>query len=353
MGSMAELKSISRREFLLRTGACTAAGALALSGGAGCSMLASPKADGRFRGGRFKAPIAIATWDHGRNAVEEGYRLLKAGGEPLDAVERGINLVELDPEENSVGVGGLPNEEGVVQLDAAIMEGQTLRCGSVLALETVDRPISVARRVMERTRHVQLVGDGARRFAIAQGFKAGDLLTPKSRADWESWRRSPERRVPGQVEGAAVKSAASDNTHDTIGMVVLDTSGRMAAGCSTSGLAWKMPGRVGDSPIIGAGLYCDRRAGGAAATGIGEEVLRVCGSHLIVEAMRGGEAPQAAVEAALRRIVDNDPANLQRQVAFIALSPRGEVGAGAIQAGFQLSLHSADFSFLLDTWSIV
>lgn len=336
-----EPAGLSRRRFLERAGLALIGGV----GGAGCVSL--PRQEGRFRGDAFAAPVAVATWKHGLPAVKEAASVLASGGTPLDAVERGINTAEVDPEVSSVGVGGLPNAEGVVQLDAAIMDGAGLRCGSVLALEEIATPISVARRVMERTRHIQLAQAGAQRFALAQGFERQPLLTDASRGAWERWKASPERTVPGQVS----RSRDRDD-HDTIGMVALGASGRMAAGCSTSGLAWKIPGRVGDSPIIGAGLYCDGDVGGASATGIGEEVIRVCGSFLVVELMRRGASPQEAVEEVLRRIVRVQPDNRQRQVAFIALSRRGEVGAGSIRPGFQVAIHSGPRFSLADTWSL-
>ncbi len=327
---------ISRRSFLSASTVTLSTVALTL---AGCAGL--PPSTGRFRGGRYRPPIAIATWDHGVAATEEAFRTLASDGHPLDAVERGINVSEEDPAVDSVGVGGLPNADGVVQLDAAIMDGERLRCGSVLSLEGISRPISVARRVMEKTRHIQLAQRGALEFALAEGFETRELLTPEARRAWESWKtRSAEGNDGSPRRGAA--------DHDTIGMVVLDDQGRMAAGCSTSGLAWKLSGRVGDSPIIGAGLYCDARVGGASATGVGEEVLRVCGSLLVVEAMRRGASPQEAVEMALRRILEVDRANRELQVAFVALSRRGEVGAASIQPGFQVAIRATEGALLLN-----
>ena len=335
--------SVTRRKFLER--AALAAGAATLG-----EPPAQERRDAQLRPGeRRSPPVAIATWKHGVTASRIALETLRAGGSPLDAVERGINAVELDPAVDSVGLGGLPDEEGRTTLDAAIMDGG-LRCGAVLALAEVATPISVARRVMERTRHVQLVGEGALRFALAQGLPRRDLLTPEARAKWEAWRASAERKVPGQVEpkppaagGASLPgSAKKEGPHDTVATLVLDARGGMAAGCSTSGLPWKMAGRVGDSPIIGAGLYCDGEVGAAGATGIGEEILRVCGSFLIVEGMRRGLSPAAAVEEALRRAIRADPRNRERQVCFIALSRAGEVAAGSTTAGFQAAVASGD-----------
>ncbi len=301
--------------------------------------------------GKFAFPVALSTWKHGVLANRGAMEVLRQGGSVLDAVEKGINLVELDPTVDSVGLGGLPNEAGDVELDAAIMAGD-LRCGAVMALRHVATAISVARRVMERTRHIQLVGAGALQFAMEQGFKRQDLLTPASRAAWEKWKSTPGRPVPGQVEKSAPEkpSPAKENQdgggHDTVSTIVLGgrdgSGGRMAAGSSTSGLAWKLAGRVGDSPIVGAGLYCDGAVGAAAATGIGEEILRVSGSFLIVEGMRRGLGPAAAIAEALERMANAQPGNRQRQVAFIALSRTGEAAAGAMRSGFQVAIAAGD-----------
>lgn len=337
---------LSRRSFLGATAGLAIGPGFCVSG-----ANAAPALQERFRGGTYRGPIAIATWPHGLPAVEVAHGVMASGGGPLDAVERGINLVEEDPAVSSVGVGGLPNQEGVVELDAAIMDGKGLRCGSVMSLRDISRPISVARRVFETTRHVQLVGEGAHRFALAEGFAEVELLTETARGAWERWRDSPERVVPGQVPDGSTRDG-EEEPHDTIGMVALDATGHLVAGCSTSGLAWKLPGRVGDSPVVGAGLYCDGEVGGASATGIGEEVIRVCGSFLIVEEMRRGASPQEAVEEALRRVVRTDPRNRLRQVAFIALSRSGAVGAGSIRPGFTIALRSAEGARLLPTWSL-
>ncbi|MBI4586852.1 MAG: N(4)-(beta-N-acetylglucosaminyl)-L-asparaginase [Planctomycetes bacterium] len=344
--------NVSRRQFLETTAG------LAIATGLEALENQEPAKDGKpFRGGAFTPPVAVATWKFGERAATGALRILQVGGTPLDAVERGINLVEEDPQVDSVGRGGLPNEEGVVELDAGIMDGKGLRCGSVLSLRGIARPISLARKVMENTRHVYLAGDGALRFARSKGFKEEDLLTPASRKKWEEWMKLPDHRVPGQVDPEWDKnkkkpSGDADSSHDTIGLVALDVHGGMAAGCSTSGLAWKMPGRVGDSPIIGSGLYCDAEAGGASATGIGEEILRICGSFLIVERMRQGASPQQAIEEALQRLVKVNPQNRKRQVAFIALSKKGEAGAGAILPGFQVAIQSEGKALLAPAWSL-
>ncbi len=329
-------KSLTRREFLETT--VVGAGVLAFSPSAGKE---SPP------DGRFSRPVAVSTWRHGVAASRIALKTLDSGGSALDGVEMGINAVEKDPQVDSVGVGGLPNEDGEVELDAAIMEG-SLRCGAVMGLQKIATPISVARRVMERTRHIQLSGSGALQFALMEGFPVAELLTPEAKAAWEAWQASPGREVPGQVKFKNSRSLPlapggkqASGGHDTVTTLVLDVKGSMAAGCSTSGLKWKMPGRIGDSPIIGAGLYCDGAAGAAGATGIGEEILRVCGSFLIVEGMRRGLSPAESIDEALRRVAGADPKNRKRQVAFIALSKTGEVGAGAMIPGFQAAVAAA------------
>lgn len=259
------------------------------------------------------APAAIATWRWGLVATAAGGPVLAGGGGALDAVEAGINAVELDPEVPTVGFGGLPNAAGEVEVDALIMRGSGLEVGAVAAVRGIATPISLARRVMDRSRHAFLVGDGALAFALDTGFEPRDLLTEPSRERWEAWLRDPEQRVRP--------------AHDTVGMVALDASGSMAAGCSTSGLPFKEPGRVGDSPLVGAGAYCDDRAGGAAATGDGDAMLRFCLSFAAVESMSEGLSPADACKAALRRMVD---AGVEAEAAVIALDPEGHFGAAVI-----------------------
>src|SRR6516165_5325046 len=233
--------------------------------------------------------IVIATWPFGQTAVKVAAGLLQQGKPALDAVIAGAQAVEDDPKVHSVGYGGLPNAIGTVQLDACVMDGRTLACGGVAGLENVRHPAAVARRVMEKTPHVLLVGEGARWFAMQQGFPLETLLTPESVAAW--YKRRPK---PAPAGGA--------KNHDTVTVLALDQKGNLGGVCTTSGLAHKLPGRVGDSPLIGAGLYVDNMGGAAGATGVGEEIIRIGGSLLIVEAMRAGKSPQEACESAVRKV---------------------------------------------------
>lgn len=268
-------------------------------------------------------PIAIATWPFGKSAVEVAGEILTNGGSALDAVEKGINVVELDTNVTSVGFGGTPNSEGVVELDAAIMDGATHRAGSVAGLRHIRRPISVARRVMDNTKHVMLVGDNALKFALSQGFSQEKLLSADSK------QRQEERKVE------------KPSTHDTIGLVARDQHGNLATGCSTSGLGYKLPGRVGDSPIVGSGLYVDNDVGGASATGLGEEIMKFCASFLVVEFVRHGCAPSEACQKVIDRILTKTPANKNIMIGLIALARNGECGAAAT-GGFSYAVWKPD-----------
>lgn len=305
---------------------------------------------------RRRAPVIISTWNHGLPANRRAWEILASGGSVLDAVEQGVQVSEADPAVTSVGLGGRPNRDGVVELDAAIQDGTTLRAGGVAALQGVLHPISVARRVMERTPHVLLVGAGALEFARSEGFPEQDLLTPQARAAWEAERarqarepaESPTPGTPDATSRPTSPRAAGPDDHDTIGLVALDATGSMAAACTTSGMAWKLPGRVGDSPIIGAGLYCDAQAGGAAATGVGEEVLRVCGSYQVVEFLRQGIEPQEAVQRVLLRLLARHVGGNVPMVGFVALRADGAVGFASTTPGFQAALSQDGRHELLD-----
>src|SRR5579872_4071317 len=264
--------------------------------------------------------VVIATWPFGQTAVKTAAPLLAAGKPALDAALAGAQAVEDDPTVHSVGYGGFANAIGTVQLDACVMDGKTLACGAVAGLENVRHAAAVARRVMEKTPHVLLVGEGARLFAVQQGFPLETLNTPESVAAWEKSRPRPARKAPSGTPG---------DSHDTVTVLALDRKGSLGGVCTTSGLAHKLPGRVGDSPIIGAGLYVDDTAGAAGATGVGEEVIRIGGSLLLVEALRAGKSPQEACERTVRKL---NAVAVRRgvhpaRVAFLALDPRGRVGA--------------------------
>ncbi|GIM61574.1 asparaginase [Capnocytophaga canis] len=276
-------------------------------------------------------PVVISTWNHGLPANDAAWKILASGGSALDAVEKGVMTTEADPEETSVGYGGYPDREGNVTLDACIMDSQN-NAGSVACLKNIKHPISVARLVMEKTPHVMLVGDGAKQFALSQGFKEEDLLTEKSKKAYEEWLKTSQYKPIINIEN-----------HDTISMLALDENGNLSGACTTSGMAWKMAGRVGDSPIIGGGLFLDNEVGAAAATGLGEAVIRTAGSAMVVELMRHGKSPQEACEIVTKRIYDlykNTPELEHLQVGFIALSKSGEIGAFCVRKGFNYALQS-------------
>jgi N4-(beta-N-acetylglucosaminyl)-L-asparaginase len=283
-------------------------------------------------------PIVLSTWNFGLAANEAAWKILSNGGTALDAVEAGAKVPEGDPKETSVGLGGLPDRDGHVTLDACIMDEQS-RCGSVAFLEHIVHPISVARLVMEKTPHVMLVGEGALQFALANGFKKEKLLTKESERAWKEWAKKSEYKPIINVEN-----------HDTIGIIALDANGNLSGACTTSGLAYKMRGRVGDSPIIGAGLYVDNEVGAATATGVGEEVIRIVGCHLVVELMRQGNSPYQACKLAVERILKKNPAKAKEiQVGFLALNKSGETGAYCLQRGFNYAKHDSTGNKLIDS----
>lgn len=284
-------------------------------------------------------PLAISTWDFGVRANEKALQILKDGRTSLDAVEEGVKVIEADENNSSVGYGGLPDRDGRVTLDACIMNPEGM-CGSVCALEHIMHPVSVARMVMEKTPHVMLVGEGALEFALSQGMEKQDLLTKKARKQWEKWKVESKYAPEINVE-----------MHDTIGMLVIDQAGDISGACTTSGLAYKMRGRVGDSPIIGAGLYLDNEVGGAAATGLGEAVLRTLGSFLVVELMRQGKSPEEACREAVMRIVGKHKNFREFQVGFIAVNKAGETGGFSLQPGFHYALGTLDANQVIQTSS--
>ena len=269
-------------------------------------------------------PIILSTWSHGLPANDAGWKVLQNGGSSMDAAEAGARIPEADPTSTSVGFGGLPDEQGNVTLDACVMDS-TGNCGSVAFLQNIKHPVSVARKVMEDTKHVMLVGEGARQFAVSQRFEETDLLTDESRKAWEKWKKEQNEMTP-------------HDTHDTISVLVQDKKGDLAGACTTSGWAYKLHGRVGDSPIIGAGLFVDNEIGCAAATGLGEEVIKTTGSFLVVELMRQGYEPAAACEEALNRVIKRHNGNLDFQIAYIAIRKDGKIGSACIKGSFEYAL---------------
>jgi len=285
-------------------------------------------------------PIILSTWNHGIPANADAWSKLKETGSLLDAVEAGVRNTELDMENLSVGLQGLPDREGITTLDASIMLGDG-SCGSVAFVRQVKHPISLARAVMEKTPHVMLAGEGARQFAIAQGFPMEkEKLSPKAQVEYDKWKVTSQYKPIINVEN-----------HDTIGMIGLDASGKLAGSCTTSGLAYKMHGRIGDSPIIGAGLFVDDEVGAATATGLGESIIRICGSFLIVELMRQGRSPQEACEEAVRRLVAKNKNIKDIQAGFLAINKDGEVGAYAVHPGFNFAQATESGNVLIDAAS--
>jgi N4-(beta-N-acetylglucosaminyl)-L-asparaginase len=298
-------------------------------------------------------PIVISTWDFGRAANAEAWKILSSGGRALDAVEAGVRVPEADPKNQTVGYGGLPDRDGRVTLDACIMD-ELYNCGSVMCLEHIKHPISVARKVMEKTPHIVLVGDGALQFALANGFQKENLLTPESEKAWKNWLKTSKYEPVMNIENKLYDKQndpmpGGPNNHDTIGMVAMDAKGGLSGACTTSGMAYKMRGRVGDSPIIGAGLYVDNEIGAATATGVGEEVIRIVGSFLVVELMRQGHSPEAACKKAVERIISRSPEKSKKlQVGFLALNKKGEHGAYALQKGFSYAVKTGKEEKLYD-----
>ena len=253
-------------------------------------------------------------------ANEAALRTINNNGNAMDAVEAGCRVLEADEKNIYIGIGSLPDETGKVTLDSCVMDSNG-NCGSVAFLQNIIHPVSVARKVMEETKHVMLVGDGARKFAISKGFKQKNLLTKESRKAWMDWKKDRRKMSPHEA-------------HDTISMLVQDGNGDLAGACTSGGWAYKLHGRVGDSPIIGAGLYVDNEVGSAAATGLGEEVIKTTGSFLIVELMRQGYDPTKACEEALNRVIKAHNGNPDFQIGYIAMRKDGEVGSACLKWSF-------------------
>jgi isoaspartyl peptidase/L-asparaginase-like protein (Ntn-hydrolase superfamily) len=270
----------------------------------------------------------IATWPFGAASCAAGLKVLADGGSALDAVEAGAKTAEDDPTVDSVGFGGLPNADGVVELDAVIMDGRTHSAGAVAGLTRTRNPISVARRVMEATSHSLLVGQNARRFALSQGFADAALDTPASQEKWRQWTMTKSAPTVAHFPSGV------EIGHDTVGVLALDDTGNLAGACSTSGLAWKLPGRVGDSPIIGSGLYVDNEVGAAAATGNGDEMMKVCLSYRVVHSMSLGMSPQEACAEAILYLLRKRPGHQGQGASIIALDRMGNYGQASTTEGF-------------------
>jgi N4-(beta-N-acetylglucosaminyl)-L-asparaginase len=302
--------------------------------------------------------IVISTWDAGLEANKGAWKVLGQGGRALDAVEQGVMVTEAS-QNCCVGLGANPDRDGFVTLDACIMD-EFFNCGSVAFLERIKHPISVARRVMEKTPHVMLVGSGAQQFAIAEGFPLEEQkLSPDAQKTYDEWLKKSEYKPTINIENkgnhgpfAPHQLETGEWNHDTIGMVAMDANGNLSGSCTTSGLGFKMRGRLGDSPIIGAGLYVDNEVGACTATGQGEDVIRVAGSHTVIELMRQGLSPAAACKKAIERIVKIKGEKVKDiQVAFLALNKKGEAGAFAIHKGFSYALKSNDAEKLINAKS--
>ena len=318
---------MKRREFIKNTtigSAGLAVGASMLS----CKKPLTEKSETDLSLGQKAAPVipvVLATW-RVTEATAKAMEILESGGSALDAVEQGCRVEEANEKGQSVGKGGLPDRDGHVTLDACIMDSHG-NCGAVVYLQDITHAVSVARKVMEETPHVMLAGSGAKQFALDQGFRAEDLLTEASKNAWEKWKIESKYKPIINIEN-----------HDTIGMLAIDKQGNIAGACTTSGLAYKMAGRVGDSPIIGSGLFVDNEIGAAVATGLGEEVVKTVGSFLVVELMRQGQSPQAACEEAISRIVNKPNSDYKNfQVGYIAVNKQGETGCYSIHQYFSMT----------------
>ena len=369
--------SVSRRDFLGAGAAAAAAAAgLALPSLAGATPAVTVRESAEDAAGTFAGrPVVISAANgynpdpSGKRGIRVAYDMLGRGADPLDAIVAGVQIVELNPNDQSVGLGGLPNEEGVVQLDASCMHGPTKRAGAVGSLEDVATAAAVAQSIMEHTDHIMLVGPGARKFALEMGFKEQNLLTDQSRADWMRWKAKlnpsdnwldpldpPGRRPPGgmdEEERLATSHIYYDAhgvpyTYGTINMNAVTASGDIASVTTTSGLSWKIPGRVGDSPIIGAGQYCDNDVGAAGSTGRGEANIKVCGAFLAVELMRQGMTPEQALMKTMERVIAmtekrllNDKGRPYFQLQYYAVNKKGDYAGACAYEGSKFAVADA------------
>lgn len=345
--------TINRRRFIQRSACLSATGAFMCANGPDSSAEESAQTTVAENIGPRKPvnqrPLFIATWPFGKLSCEAAVKIAAQSGSMLDAIEKGIWVTESDVQNASVGIGGIPNATGHVELDACIMSGPDHNAGSVAGIRDIEHPISVARLVMEKTPHVMLVGDGAKQFALQHGHRSTQLLTENQKTRWEKWNQEQESKKRDESAATESPKKIDQDHHDTIAMLGLDSKGNLFGGCSTSGWGYKLPGRVGDSPIIGSGLYVDNTVGGAGATGLGENVMRHCGSFLVVEMMRNGASPTEACELAVNRIAELDPKILNNlDINFIALNKNGEYGAAGTSKGFRYAIAHAEGSEVLD-----
>ena len=322
---------MKRRDFV-KVGAIGSAAVIVDS----CGLNNGPKKEPKRTLVRSQNIKAISTWNAGIEANKAALIELKNNGSALNAIEKGLNITESDASNSSVGLGGIPDENGLVTLDACIMDHE-YNCGSVSFLQNIEHPISVARKVMEKTPHVMLSGKGAYDFAIKNGFQHTNLLTTESYQKWLEWKAESEKKLP----------TINHENHDTIAMITIDESGHIAAGCTTSGWAYKLHGRVGDSPIIGAGIYVDPDVGAACATGMGEAVIRICGTHAVVEQMRNGLSPDEACQVVIERVKKSNKDLKDLQVGFIAMNIEGAHGGHSMYAGFEYAIEDANESSLI------
>lgn len=305
-------------------------------------------------------PIVISTWDSGMPVNAAAWKILAAKGKSIDAIEAGARHIE-DAIDCCVGLGGYPDRDGIVTLDACIMD-EHANCGAVAGLEQIKHPISVARKLMETTPHVLLVGNGAQQFALENGFAKEPLkLSDSAEKAYKEWLKKSEYKPIINIENKKANGPFApiffpDGTanHDTMGLIAMDAAGDISGGVTTSGMAFKLHGRVGDSAIIGAGLFVDNKVGAATSSGVGEEVIRICGTHLVVEFMRQGNSPEMACKKAVERIVKRDPAKAKTlQVGFLAMNKKGQYGAYAIQKGFVFSVKSGNENKIHDSKYLV
>lgn len=302
---------------------------------------------------KYARPVVVSTWDSGIRANAPAFEILAQNGRALDAVEAAAKSAEIE-KSCCVGLAANPDRDGHVTLDASIMD-ENSNCGGVAFLQHIQHPVSVARKLMETTPHVLLVGKGAEQFAVENGFeRMPEKLSPEAEKAWKKWLEKSDykpvinienKTIDGSNETSPMKLENGQPNHDTMGTIALDSTGNLSGACTTSGMAFKMSGRVGDSPVIGAGLFVDNEVGAATSSGVGEEVIRICGTHLIIELMRQGHSAENACKEAVSRIIKRNPEKAKTfQVGFIALSNKGEVGAYAIQKDFTYSVTNKDFN---------